>query len=157
MRHYKLSKDQSAAYGGFTDLYVVTRKDLTKSTSNTDEVLTLDALEAGDYIGYEVLLTIEEEWSGNTADNALSVSVGITGAPALLLPASPIVAAGSPTSKGVGFSSAATGAPTPIAGATSLIMTFDITDTDGALTGYSSGKLHLWVKNLRRRHLEVAV
>lgn len=145
-RHYLLSAAQKAATG-FTDLFVLTHADLTEATDNTDQSITLDALEFGDKVGYEALIEIVTAFDANnvSADNAVTVSLGVTGALTQVIGASAISASGTGTAAKTGYATAAGGSPyyTPTGGK-NLIANFDITDADGALADFSAGELRIW-------------
>ncbi len=152
MRHHLLNTVQRAATG-FTDLFVITHADLTEATDNTDQTLTLDALAFGDVVGYEALLEIVTAFDAATvsADNAVTVAIGVTGATTQIIGASAITAAGAGTAAYTAYATAAGGSPyvTPTGGK-NLLATVDITDADGALADFTAGELHLWLKILRR-------
>lgn len=159
MRHYKLSSEQAAANHGFTDLFVLTHADLTEATDNTDQAITLDALAFGDLVGYNALIEIETAFDAAnvSADNALTVSLGVTGALTQIIGASALAAAGAGTAAVTGYATAAGGAPysTPTGGK-NLIANFDITDADGALADYSAGEIRIWV-NISRRSQRASI
>ena len=148
MRHYKLQASQAAANGGFTDLWVVGHADLTTATDNTAQTLTLDALEMGDLVGYTALAEIREAFDAAnvSADNALTVSLGVTGATTQFIGASALTAAGVGTAVKTGYAPAAGGAPyyTP-SGGKDILATFTITDADGALADFSTGEIGIWL------------
>lgn len=147
-RHYKLSAEQFAANGGFTDLFILTHADLTQAADNTDQAITLDALAFGDVVGYHALIEIVTAFDAAavSADNALTVSLGVTGALTQIIGASALAAAGAGTAAKTGYGTAAGGAAyvTPTGGK-DLIANFDITDADGALVDYSAGEIRIWV------------
>lgn len=158
MKHYKLTKDQSAAYSGYTDLYEVDESDLTESTVNTDQTLTLDTLAFGDVVVEDVLLRIVTPFTGNTADNTLEFQLGIPGNSTRLLGNANVVVGGTPIDAGAAWGHGSTATPlVGPSGGTSLILTANITDADGSLAMYTAGKVHLFVKILRAAHLNVAV
>jgi hypothetical protein len=146
-KHYLLKADQKAATG-FTDLFILTHADLTETTDNTDQAITLDALEFGDLVGYNALIEIREAFDAATvsADNACTVSLGVTGAATQVIGASAIAAGGAGTAAKTAYATAAAGAayPTPTGGK-NLIATFDVTDADGSLAEYTAGELWVWV------------
>lgn len=147
MKHILLQASQSAANSGYTDLFVLTHADLTQATDNTDQSVTLDALEFGDVVGYNALIEIVTalDAANVSADNALTVSLGVTGALTQIIGASALAAAGVGTVAKTGYATAAGGAPyvTPTGGK-DLIANFDITDADGALADYSAGEIRIW-------------
>ena len=147
MRKYTFTGQQKAAVGGYTDLYVLTDADLTETTVNTDTPVTLDTLNFGDVVEYQSLIEIKTAFAGGTADNACTVSLGVTGALTQFIGASAIASGGSYTAAKTAYCQAAGGAayPTPTGGK-SLIANFDITDADGALVDYTAGEIHIWVK-----------
>jgi hypothetical protein len=146
-RHYLLKADQKAATG-FTDLFIVTEADLTETTDNTDQSVTLDALEFGDLVGYNALIEIRTAFDAATvsADNACTVSLGVTGAVTQIIGASAITAGGAGTAAKTAYATAAGGAayPTPTGGK-NLLVNFDVTDADGSLAEYTTGELWIWV------------
>ena len=146
MKHYLLSAAQKAATG-FTDLFVVNHADLTEATDNTDQSLTLDALEFGDLVGYHALIEIKQAFDAATvsADNACTVSLGVTGAVTQIIGASAIAAGGAGTAAKTGYATAAGGSPyyTPTGGK-NLLANFDVTDADGSLAEYTAGELYIW-------------
>lgn len=147
MRHYLLNETQKSATG-FTDLFVLTHADLTQATDNTDQSITLDALEFGDLVGYHALIEIVTAFDAAnvSADNAVTVSLGVTGALTQIIGASAIAASGAGTAAKTAYATAAGGSPyvTPTGGK-DLIANFDITDADGALADFSAGELRIWV------------
>lgn len=148
MKHILLQSHQSAANNGFTDLFVLTHADLTDTTDTNDQAITLDALEFGDVVGYNALIEIVTAFDAAnvSADNALTVSLGVTGALTQVIGASALAAAGVGTVAKTAYSTAAGGAPyvTPTGGK-NLIANFDITDADGAVADYSAGEIWIWV------------
>lgn len=152
MKHSLLNPYQRAATG-FTDLFVVTHADLTETTDNTDQTLTLDALAFGDVVGYEALIEIVTAFDAATvsADNACTVALGVTGATTQFIGASAIAAAGAGTAAYTAYATAAGGAPYPTpTGGKNILVTVDVTDADGALADYTAGELNIWMKILRR-------
>lgn len=147
MKHILLTAAQSAANHGFTDLFVLTHADLTDATDNTDQAITLDALDFGDVVGYNALIEIVTALDAATvsADNALTVSLGVTGALTQVIGASALAAAGVGTVAKTAYAPAAGGSPyvTPTGGK-NLIANFDITDADGALADYTAGEIRIW-------------
>lgn len=159
MRHYKLSAVQTAANGGFTDLFVLTHADLTAATDTTDQAITLDALAFGDLVAYHALIEIVTAFDAAnvSADNALTVSLGVTGALTQIIGASALAAAGAGTAAKTAYAPAAGGSPyvTPTGGK-DLIANFDITDADGALADYSAGEIRIWV-NISRQAVRASI
>lgn len=157
-RHYLLSAAQKAATG-FTDLFVLTHADLTTATDNTDQTITLDSLEFGDKVGYEALIEIVTAFDAAnvSADNAMTVSVGVTGAVTQIIGASALAASGTGTAAKTGYATAAGGSPyyTPTGGK-DLLATFDITDADGAVADYSAGEIRIWL-NISRWSQRAAI
>lgn len=158
MKHY-LAREIAKAASGFTDLFVLTHADLTEATDNTDQAITLDALEFGDLVGYQALIEIRTAFDAATvsADNALTVSLGVTGALTQIIGASALAAAGAGTAAKTAYAPAAGGAayPTPTGGK-NLIANFDITDADGALVDYTAGEIWIWV-NISRYSVRTAI
>lgn len=149
MKHYLLNAAQKAASGGFTDLFVIGHADLTQATDNTDQTLTLDALEFGDLVGYEAVIEIKTAFDAAnvSADNALTVALGVTGATTQFIGASALSAAGVGTAAKTAYATAAGGAPYPTpTGGKDILATFDITDADGALADFSAGEIWIWMK-----------
>lgn len=146
MRHTLLTAAQKAATG-FTDLFVLTHADLTEAVDNTDQAITLDALAFGDLVGYHALIEIVTAFDAAavSADNALTVSLGVTSALTQIIGASALAAAGVGTAAKTAYATAAGGAAyaTPTGGK-NLIANFDITDADGALVDYSTGEIRIW-------------
>lgn len=152
MKHYLLTAAQKAATG-FTDLFVVTHADLTEATDNTDQAITLDALAFGDLVGYNALIEIQTAFDAAnvSADNAVTVSLGVTGALTQVIGASAIAAAGAGTAASTSYATAAGGAPYPTpTGGKNLVANFDITDADGSLADFSAGELRIWC-NISRK------
>jgi hypothetical protein len=145
--HFRLTPTQ-AARTGYTDLFVVTHADLTETTDNTDQTLTLDALAFGDIVKYDAVIQIKTAFDAATisADNAVAVSLGVTGATTQIIGASAISAGGAGTAVTTGYSTAAGGSPyfTPTGGK-NLLLTVDITDADGSLAEFTTGELHIWL------------
>lgn len=150
MKHYHLTAAQSAANCGFTDLYVITHDDLTETALNTDQVLTLDRLDAGEMVAYGAFAQVITPFTGNTSDNTCVASVGVIPSPNEFVPGLTLVSGGSPAQARYAASSASTGAPWVETIGTDIIATFNITDPDGALDGYTAGELRIWLKVLRR-------
>jgi hypothetical protein len=147
MKHY-LSREIQKSATGFTDLFVLTHADLTAAVDATDQAIILDALEFGDLVGYNALIEIVTAFDASavSADNAVTVSLGVTGALTQIIGASAISAAGAGTAAKTAYSTAAGGAPYPVpTGGKDLIANFDITDADGALVDFSVGELWIWV------------
>jgi hypothetical protein len=152
MRHYKFQAAQAAANLGFTDLFIIKNTDLTETTDNTDQTLTLDALEFGDLVGYEVLLQIKTAFDpAPSADCGVTAAIGVTGATTQFLAASAFFAAGAATAAKTSYATAAGGAPYVVpTGGKNLLATIDITDADGALDEFTAaGELWLWMKIMR--------
>ncbi len=152
MRHYLLSREQRSTTG-FTDLFVVTHADLTEATDNTDQTLTLDALAFGDKVGYEAMIEIVTAFDAAnvSADNAVTVALGVTGATTQFIGASAISAAGAGTAAYTAYCTAAGGTPYPTpTGGKNILLTVDITDADGALADFGAGELAIWL-NISRR------
>lgn len=147
MRHVLLNAAQKAATG-FTDVFVLTHADLTQATDNTDQSITLDALAFGDLVGYHALIEIVTAFDAAavSADNALTVSLGVTSALTQIIGASALAASGVGTVAKTAYATASGGSPyvTPTGGK-DLIANFDITDADGALVDYSTGEIRIWV------------
>jgi len=164
MKHYLLTAEQSAANGGKTDLFVIEAGvDLTESTDNTDQVLTLDALAFGDVVQNNVLVEINlalgttAAGTGTpSADTAVAVSLGVTGAATQFLGASAVFAAGAATAAKTAYASANSVAdyPTPTGGK-DIILTADVTDVDGSLAELNYGEIWVWLTIVRwaRRHI----
>lgn len=148
-RHYLLSNTSRLGILGFTDVFVLTHADLTDPTDNTDQTITLDALAFGDVVGYEALIEIVTAFDAAnvSADNALTVALGVTGATTQFIGASALAAAGAGTAAKTCYATAAGGAPyvTPTGGK-NILATFDITDADGALVEYSAGEIAIYMK-----------
>lgn len=157
-RHVLLNAAQKAATG-WTDVFYLSHADLTEATDNTDQAITLDALAFGDVVGYNALIEIVTAFDANnvSADNAVTVSLGVTGALTQIIGASAIAASGAGTAAKTGYSTAAGGAAyvTPTGGK-NLIANFDITDADGALADFSAGELRIWV-NISRESQRASV
>lgn len=149
MKHYLLNRTPRADNLGFTDLFVLTHADLTEATDNTDQTITLDALAFGDVVGYEALVEIVTAFDAAnvSADNALTVAIGVTGATTQIIGASALAASGAGTAAKTAYATAAGGSPyvTPTGGK-NLLATFDITDADGALADFSAGEIRVWLK-----------
>jgi hypothetical protein len=147
MKHFRLTPTQ-AARTGYTDLFVITHADLTETTDNTDQTITLDALAFGDLIKYDALLQIKTAFDAATisADNAVTVAIGVTGATTNIIAASAISSGGAGTAVTTGYGMAAAALPyfTPTGGK-NLLATVDITDADGSLAEFTTGELHLWM------------
>jgi hypothetical protein len=159
MKHVLLTAAQSAANNGFTDLFVLTHADLTEATDNTDQAITLDALDFGDLVGYNALIEITTAFDAATvsADNALTVSLGVNGALTQVIGASALASGGAGTAAKTAYATAAGGSPyvTPTGGK-SLQANFDITDADGALVDYTAGEIRIWV-NISRWSKRAAI
>lgn len=155
MRHHKLQAAQSAACGGFTDIFIVTHADLTQSTNNTDETETLDAVEFGDLVFYDVLMEILTPFTpAPSGDAGVNVTLGVTGAVTQFLGNSAIMAAGAATAAKTGYATAAGGAPYVVpTGGKDILATFDITDADGNLAAYTAGEIAILMKILRWNEL----
>lgn len=159
MKHILLTAAQSAANHGFTDLFVLTHADLTDTTDTNDQAITLDALAFGDLVGYNALIEIVTAFDAATvsADNALTVSLGVTSALTQIIGASALAAAGVGTVAKTAYTTAAAGLPyiTPTGGK-DLIANFDITDADGAVADYTAGEIRIWV-NISRWSKRAAI
>lgn len=133
---------------GWTDLFVLTHADLTDPTDNTDQTITLDALAFGDIVGYNAMIEIKTAFDAAnvSADNALTLAVGVTGATTQIIGASALAAAGAGTAALTCYTTAAGGTnyATPTGGK-NLLATLDITDADGALVDYSAGEVWIWL------------
>lgn len=147
------------AYTGYSDLFVLTHADLTEATDNTDQTVTLDALAFGDSVKYDAVIQIKTAFDAAnvSADNALTVSLGVTGAATQIIGASALAASGAGTAAKTTYCTAAGGAayPTPTGGK-NLIATFDINDADGALADYSAGEIHVYLNIVRQADLVAA-
>lgn len=146
MKHYTLRGEQRAVLG-FTDLYVVTDADLTPATDTTDQALVLETLAFGDVVYYTALIEIKTAFDAAnvSADNALTVSLGVTSALTQIIGASALAAAGVGTAAKTAYAPAAGGSPYVVpTGGKDLIANFDLTDADGALADYSAGEIHIW-------------
>jgi hypothetical protein len=145
-RHYLCTAAQKAATG-FTDLFVLTHADLTQATDDADQAVTLDALEFGDIVENRALIEIVTAFDAAnvSADNAVTVSLGVTGALTQIIGTSAISAGGAGTAAKTAYATAAGGAayPTPTGGK-DLIANFVCVDADGALVDFSAGELAIW-------------
>ncbi len=145
-RHYKF--DQFKNPGGWTDLFVITHEDLTQGTDNTDQTITLDALAFGDIVGLNAMIEIKYAFDAAnvSADNALTIAIGVTGATTQIIGASALAASGAGTAAKTCYTTAAGGTyyATPTGGK-DLLATMDITDLDGALVDYSAGEVWVWL------------
>jgi len=145
-KHYKFDQFKNA--GGWTDLFVITHEDLTTAADNTDQTLTLDALAFGDVVGLNALIEIKQAFDAAnvSADNALTIAVGVTGATTQIIGASALAASGAGTAAKTCYTTAAGGTYYPVpTGGKDLLATMDITDTDGALVDYSAGEVWVWL------------
>lgn len=147
MKHIRLLPQQQAR-SGWTDLFVITHDDLTAATDTTDQTLTLDSLAFGDIVKYDALIEIKTAFDAATvsADNALTVALGVTGATTQFIGASALAAAGAGTAAKTCYAMAAGGAAyaTPTGGK-DILATFDITDADGSLAEYTTGEIHIYM------------
>lgn len=158
MKHIRLLPQQQARTG-YSDLFILTHADLTEATDNTDQTVTLDELAFGDVVKYDAFIQIKTAFDANnvSADNALTVSLGVTGAATQIIGASALAASGTGTAAKTTYATASGGAayPTPTGGK-NLIATFDITDADGALADYSAGEIHIYLTIVRESELVAA-
>lgn len=147
MKHIRLLPQQQAR-SGFTDLFVITHEDLTTATDNTDQTLTLDQLAFGDIVKYDALIEIKTAFDAAnvSADNALTIALGVTGATTQFVGASTLATGGAGTAAKTCYVPAAGGAAyaTPTGGK-DILATMDITDADGALADYSAGEIHIYL------------
>jgi len=149
MKHYKLRPPQIAAVG-FTDLFVLTHADLTETTDNTDQAITLDQVEFGDYIAYDALIEIKTAFDAASADEGLNITLGVNGALTQFIGNSALVSSGTGTAAKTAYAPAAGGAPYIVpTGGKNIQANFDITDADGDLEDHSAGEVWIWM-NIRR-------
>jgi hypothetical protein len=158
MKRIRLLPAQQARTG-YTDLFVLTHADLTTAADNTDQTVTLDTLAFGDIIKYDAFIQIKTAFDAATAsaDNALTVALGVTGATTQIIGASALAASGAGTAAKTTYCTAAGGVAYPVpTGGKDLLATFDITDADGALVDYTAGEIHIYMHIIRESELVVA-
>lgn len=151
MKHIIYTPSQRARTG-YSDLFVLTHADLTEATDNTDQAITLDALAFGDIVKYDAVIQIKTalDAANVSADNAVTVSLGVTSALTQIIGASALAASGAGTAAKTTYCAAAGGAAYPVpSGGKNLIANFDITDADGALADFSAGEIHIYVNIVR--------
>ncbi len=164
MKHFLLNAAQKAATG-YTDLFVIQPAvDFTQSTDNTDQTLTLDALEFGDIVENRALIEIRSAL-GTTAegtgvpstDFALTIALGVTGATSQFIGASDLAAAGAATAAKTAYATANSAAAycTP-SGGKNILATLDITDADGSLAEVDYGEIWIWM-DINRRSVRHAI
>jgi hypothetical protein len=127
MKHLRLN-NTAAVKLGFTDVWRITQSDLTETTNNTTQAITLLALAVGDIVKQEDFV-LEVVTNGATLVT-YTVSLGITGAVTQILGASNVLAAGAEY-----FAPAESVANYPVTSATNLLATF----TPGAAEALASG------------------
>lgn len=159
MRHYLLSAAQRAAVGGFTDLFVIEpRVDFTETADNTDQTLTLDGLNMGDVVLNHALIEIAEPLGTTaagtgvpSADTALTIALGVTGATTTFIGASNLATGGAATAVKTAYAGANSLADyiTPTGGK-NILATLDITDADGKLSAWKYGKVLVWMTIVRQ-------
>lgn len=147
MKHYLLRSGERAATG-FTDLFEITHADLTETTANTAQVITLDALALGDQLMPGALLEVTEAFTAVGTTDDLFVGVGNTTNRDLLLSNFALVNSGSAATAGKG-KILTLGMEVPQA--TALQAEFAIFAPAVALADYASGTLRLWCNISRRR------
>ena len=152
MKHYIFNEQQRAATG-YTDLYVVTAADLTETTNNTDQAITLDTLAFGDIVNNRASITIATAFDLAVAGETLAVSLGVTSALTQVIGASTIISSGTAVAAKTSFVPAGSTAayPTP-SGGKSLLLNFDITAASGALATHDVGELLVYANISRYAH-----
>lgn len=91
MKHQRLN-NHAAVKTGFTDVWRITQTDLTETTNNTTQALTLVTLAVGDIVDQEAFI-LEVVTNGATLAT-YTCSLGVTGAVTQILGASNLLAAG---------------------------------------------------------------
>lgn len=149
MKHYKFTAAQAAANCGFTDLFVLTKADLTETADNTAQSITLDALAAGDIVFQDVVVEVKTAWGGH-ADLTATLSVGVTSATTALTPALTICTAGTGAAAGVADTSdCQTNAHYVAASAINMLATFT-PDADSGLDEFTGGEARIWMRISRQ-------
>lgn len=91
MKHLRLN-NHATVRTGFTDVWRITQTDLTETTNNTTQAITLITLAVGDIVDQESFI-LEVVTNGATLVT-FTCSLGVTGAVTQILGASNILAAG---------------------------------------------------------------
>jgi hypothetical protein len=147
MKHYLLRTPERAATG-FTDLFELTHADLTETTDNAAQVITLDALALGDHLLPGAILELTEAFTAAGTDDDLVVSIGNSTNRDLFLAEFHLVNSASATTFGKGRILTV---GMEVNQATSLQAEFVVTGTSVALADYTTGSLRLWCNISRRR------
>lgn len=149
MKHYRLSAAQRAANHGYTDLFVISKADLTTATDNTAQAVTLTALVAGDVVYQDALLDVVSAWTG-PSDLTATVSIGVTASATAITAALTLVTAGTAAAAGTAaLSPTQTNAPYVASTGINVIATFT-PDADSAVSDFTAGELLVWLKVNRR-------
>lgn len=139
MKNYHLKNVQSSRLGGFTDLWIIKQTaassgDLTQTTNNTQQAITLSALAIGDIVLMDLFMEVRTVGAGLATFTA---SVGVTGALTQFIAAQDMLAGN------VYFAQASSVAPyATIAASKNLVVNF----TPGASEALASATaLELWI------------
>ena len=150
MKHAKLTAAQSAANGGYTDVFHIPYTDLTANAAadNTAVAITLDALALGDVVKQDVLVEVRKAWTG-PSDLTATVSIGVTSAVTALTPALTITTAGAGTAvKTTDSSDCQTNPHYCAAAAIDMLATFT-PDADSGVDEFTAGEVVVWMTIVR--------
>jgi hypothetical protein len=147
MKAYRLKNEERAGIG-FTDLFVVTRADLTTAVNNTPQSIVLTALAVGDLVMNNTLLEVKVN---ATVLATATGSVGVTSAVAQLVAASNLLAAGDEF-----YSVAAGVAPYATIAAVNLLFTA-VPGAAEALSAMGAGEFWIWATINRKAERNVQV
>jgi hypothetical protein len=152
MKHYILTKDQRAANCGYTDLVKLTADDLTATTNDLLQDVTMMTLNAGDIVYADTTMEVVTAWTPDPSSNAtVTLSVGRTAtAYTDILAASNLINSGTQIAAKVTYTNAAAIEDQLIlSDSTTVYAQFDITDTDGALNTITAGEAWVWLRIFR--------
>lgn len=153
MRHIRLNSRMASSNRVFTDCFVLTAADLTETTDDADQSITLMDLDTGDQVLANVVVEVVKPFTPPTSNATLTVALGVTSATTGILAAKSLISAGTAVAAGTGYvSSSGSYAPysTP-SGGKHLLATFGLNDADGALADISAGELRIWCTIPRRQ------
>jgi hypothetical protein len=149
MKHQRLTNTQSAKLAGYTDVWRVVQADLTETTNNTPQAITLLALKLGDIV-LQPDFFIEVVTNGATLAT-YTVSLGVTGALTQIIGNSNVLAAGAEY-----FAPANSVAPYVVAADINLVANF-IPGAAEALASGTALDLLIWGRIMRLKERSTGI
>lgn len=147
MKAYRLKQEERAGIG-FTDLFVVTKADLTSAVNNTAQSIVLTALAVGDLVMNNCLLEVK---TNATVLATATGELGVTGATTQFITASDLLAAGTEY-----YTVAAAVAPYVTTAAVNLLFTGRPGAAE-ALASMGAGEFWIWATINRKNERNVQV